>query len=398
MGVKRFISRRLLGLSGERSRVVSVFGVTGVLLGVFSIITVVSVMYGFQDELIKRILGHQPHIYVLDTESPSAMSDWSAVYEKLNGIEDVKNGQVLVSPFVENEVILYFNGFTIGSVAFSVSRDMMDKLLVPRLAHRETALGEQLGYTNQMVRMDQLEVVSGWEAVSSSLAPKIRKFTTVDFVKTGTYARDLKYAYFELDDAMNYFTPLKGVPTGIALLCLDPSRMNDVAIKTREVLGGIKGLKIQTWEDRNQKLFYSLKLERVAMLVTLFFIILVASFSITASLVMMVESKKPDFAILSSMGLSTNELKRIVMYVAMIKGTIGAVIGGILGTVLCYLIDKYRIITLPSIYYDTYLPVRFDIGFNALIVVLAIVICVAGVLFPLRLVSKISIISELRKN
>lgn len=398
MGVKRFISRRLLGFGGERSSVVSIFGVTGVLLGVFSIITVVSVMYGFQDQLVKRILGHQPHIYLYDQESPSAMSNWAEVYQKLNSMDEIKSGEAMVSPFVENEVILYFNGFTIGAVAFSISKEMMGSLMVPNLEHRQTALGEQLGYVNQMTRMDEVEVVSGWEAVSSSLAPRIRKFKVMDFVRTGTYARDLKYAYFELEDSMNYFTPLKGVPTGLAVLCVDNAKTGPMAENIKKQLSAFKGLKVQTWEDRNQKLFYSLKLERIAMLVTLFFIILVASFSITVSLVMMVESKRPDFAILSSMGLSTNELKRIVMYVAMVKGTIGAVIGGALGSTLCYLIYKYKIITLPSIYYDTYLPARFDMGFNVLVVILAIAVCVAGVLFPLRLVSKISIISELRKN
>ncbi|MFH1224068.1 MAG: FtsX-like permease family protein, partial [Pseudomonadota bacterium] len=159
-----------------------------------------------------------------------------------------------------------------------------------------------------------------------------------------------------------------------------------------------KDIKIETWKDRNRKLFYSLKLERIAMLLTLLFIVLVASFSIVVSLVLMVESKKKDFAILLSMGLRKANISNVVLYIAVIKGAIGAVTGGILATIFCLLLDKYKFITLPAIYYDTYLPVRNNMWFNLLVVVLAILVCVIGALFPLKMMERFSLVKELRKN
>ncbi len=392
MGIKGFVVKKLISIDGKKPSVISIFGVAGVFLGVFSIITVVSVMFGFQDQLIKRITGNQPHIYITNEKTSSSMDQWKEVLKSLENIDGV------VSPYVENEVILYVNNLTLGAVSFSVSNEMFKLMSSLELEHRQVILGEQLGLMNQLVKMDNIEVVSGWEAVSSSISPKLRTFVIKDFIRTGTYARDLKYAYFDLKDAMDYFTPIKGVPSGVAVLCRDVSKIDDVSSKIKVRLKNMDNLKIQTWKDRNSKLFNSLKLERIAMIITLFFIILVASFSITVSLVMMVESKRPEFAVLSSMGLCTKELKKIVTYIALSKGVVGALFGGIVGTLLCYLIQEYRIITLPSIYYDTYLPIRMDLWFNIMVVILAVFICVLGVLFPLRMVSRISITNELRKN
>ncbi len=392
MGVKGFIVKKLISIDGKKPSIISIFGVAGVFLGVFSIITVVSVMFGFQDQLIKRITGNQPHIYITDEKTSSSMEQWKDVVKSLKGIDGV------VSPYVENEVILYVNNLTLGAVSFSVSNEMFKLMSSLELEHRQVVLGEQLGLMNQLVKMDSVEVVSGWEAVSSSISPKLRTFVVKDFIRTGTYARDLKYAYFDLKDSMDYFTPVKGVPSGVAVLCNNVSEIDYVYSEIKVRLKNMNNVKIQTWKDRNNKLFNSLELERMAMIITLFFIILVASFSITVSLVMMVESKRAEFAVLSSMGLCTKELKKIVTYVALSKGVVGALLGGIVGTLFCYLIQKYRIITLPSIYYDTYLPIRMDFWFNAMVVVLAIFICILGVLFPLRMVSKISITNELRKN
>ncbi len=398
MSVKRLIIKRLVGLSGEKFPVVSIFGVLGVFVGVFAVITVISVMYGFQDQLVRRIVGFQPHIYITNSNSPSAMENWQQLNSKISSLSDVKNGNVILSPFVESEVIVYFNDVTIGAVAFSVSDKMFDSILAPQVLHREVLLGEQLGFSNQLVKKDSIEVVSGWDAVSSSLAPRARKFVVKDFLRTGTYARDFKYAYFNIDDATSYFTPVKGVPSGLSLFCLDVSKVQEVADKIKKILKEEPFVKVETWQDRNQKLFYSLKIERVAMILTLFFIILVASFSITVSLVMMVESKRSDFAILSSLGLLKAELNRVVLYVSLLKGIFGAVFGGVFGSLFCYLIDKYELITLPSIYYDTHMPVRIDLGFNLIVVLIAVAVCVAGALFPLRIMSKLSIISELRKH
>lgn len=371
----------------------------GVLIGVFSIIVVMSVMRGFEKDLVKRLIGTQPHVYITDSENPTVLKDWSKINKAISSDESLKKEILSSSPFVESETILYYDKVTIGAVLFSVNDEFFDSMFVPAPDHREILMGEQLALSNQIMRRDEVELLSAWDVITStSTAPKIRTFNVRDFMRTGAYARDLKYIYTNINDAMNYFTPIKGYPTGIALFCSRPTNIDRIEKKLKERLAFYPNLKIETWKDRNSKVFYSLKLERIAMLITLFFIVLVASFSIVVSLVLMVQSKRQDFTILISMGLRKNILSRVVLSIAFIKGVMGALVGGGLGTLFCYLLQKYKFISLPAIYYDTHLPVYLDIKFNLLVVLLAVFICLLGSLYPLRMISSFSVISQLRKG
>jgi len=397
--IKQLLVLRFLKDKGDRSPLISLFGVFGVLIGVFAIISVMSVMYGFEDELIKKLIGSQPHIYITDDSTPASLKNWDGIINDIYSNEYLKKSTTSVSPFVESEAIMYFNNVTVGAVIFGVSEESFSRMKVTGPKHREVIFGEQLGFTNHVIRNDEVDVLSAWDvATASSLTPKLRRFKIVDFVRTGAYARDLKYVYVNIEDGMRYFTPVKGTPTGVALFCLDPSNVERVKTQIQKILSKGGSLKIETWRDRNKRLLYSLKLERVAMFVTLLFIVLVASFSIIVSLVLMVESKKKDFTILLSIGLGKTNLRGVVLYIAIIKGTIGAVSGGILATLFCLLLDKYKFITLPDIYYDTYLPVHINLWFNAGIVIAAILICILGAIFPLKMMDKFSLINELRKN
>ncbi|MCX6113120.1 MAG: FtsX-like permease family protein [Proteobacteria bacterium] len=399
MDIKTLLVKRFLKDKGERFPLISVFGVLGVLIGVFSIIVVMSVMRGFEKELVKRLIGTQPHVYITDSNTPAVLKNWSEVIKKISDDPFMKDNLISSSPFVEGETILYFDKVTIGAIIFSVKDDFFDSMFIHPPGHREILLGEQLALSNQMMRNDEVELLSAWDIITAtSTAPKIRSFKINDFVRTGSYARDLKYIYTNINDGMNYFTPIKGYPTGVALFCKRPAEIERMEYKLKGMFSNYPNLKIETWKDRNSRMFYSLKLERIAMLITLFFIVLVASFSIVVSLVLMIESKKREFTILISMGLKKNILRRIIMIIAVLKGTLGALIGGLLGTVFCYLLYKYKFISLPAIYYDTHLPVYLDISFNILVVFLAVLICLIGTLFPLRMISKFSVISQLRKD
>lgn len=399
MNVKSLLISRFIKDKGERFPLISIFGVTGVFLGVFAIIVIISVMQGFESDMVQRLIGTQPHIYITDSKNPMLLQNWQEVLDTISNDAELKNSVLVTSPFIEGETIIYFNNVTIGGVVFSVSDQMFNKLATTPPSHREVIVGEQLGFTNRMIKRDTLEILSAWDvAYSSSAIPKIRKFKILDFAKTGTYARDLKYMYVNIDDGLKYFTPNSGFPTGIALLCSNAKEASTVADKIKKLIPNSGSLKIDTWEDRNKKIFYSLKLERFAMLATLLFIVLVASFSIVTSLVLMVESKRKDFVILISMGLNRKELKKVILEIAFIKGAIGAISGGLFGTLFCFLLQKYKFITLPAIYYDTHLPVSINIWFNITAVLFAVIISLAGSYFPLNMMSKFSPVLELRKN
>lgn len=399
MNFKNFLVSRFLRSKQEHFPLISIFGMGGIVIGVFAIITVISVMKGFEKDLIKRLTGTQPHIYISDKSNGSYLKDWKKILLKLSNSEKLSHKVISMSPFVESEAILYFNKTTIGVVVFGADVSFFEKMLISEPEHRGVILGQQLAFSNDLIKGDQVDLVSAWDAVTSSGAvPRMRTFEVFDLVRTGTYVRDLKYIYVNIDDAMRYFTPEKDMPTGIVMFCKKPADIQDTKTLISSILSEYKDLDVETWIDRNSRLFYSLKLERFAMLITLIFVVLIASFSIVVSLVLMVESKKRDFIVLMSMGLKKKTIRNVLLRVALIKGSSGALFGGVLATIFCYLQKEYKFISLPAIYYETRLPVDINFAFNMLVVFLAVFICVIGVLFPIRLINRFSIISQLRKD
>jgi lipoprotein-releasing system permease protein len=399
LNFKNFLVSRFLKSKQERFPLISIFGMGGIVIGVFAIITVISVMKGFEKDLVKRLTGTQPHLYIIDKNDTSSLKNWKDILEKLSNNQKLSDKVISASPFVESEAILYFNKTTMGVVVFGADANFFEKMLINEPEHRQLVLGQQLAFSNDIIKGDSVELVSAWDAVTSSgTAPRMRTFKVFDLVRTGTYVRDLKYVYVNIDNAMSYFTPEKDVPTGIVMFCKKPADIQDTKLLIGSILSEYKDLEIETWVDRNSRLFYSLKIERLAMLLTLIFVVLIASFSIVVSLVLMVESKKRDFIVLMSMGLKKNMIRNVLLRIALIKGVLGSLLGGVLATVFCYLQKEYKFISLPAIYYETRLPVDMNIGFNMLVVFLAIFICILGALFPIRLINRFSIVSQLRKD
>lgn len=381
------------------SKIIPFFGIAGIFIGVFSIIFVISIMRGFQSQLIDRLIGTQPHVYISSTQNNFAFDDWKILKEKL--LNDVNVKILKISPYIEAESIAISNNVTMGNVIFAVDNEYLKTIFSREkdfefLKEREIYVGNQFALTNNVREDDELMFISAWDLIGSSTRmPEQRKFFVKGTLKTGSYPRDLKYVYMRIEDAVKYFSPKKGVPNGLVVLLNNPATAKNFK---EYLLNNYKNIKVETWQDRNEKLFYSLKIERMAMLFTLIFIIIVASFSIISSLVLFVESRSTDFAILFSMGFSKKTAVKMLFRMSFIKGVKGAVSGGLLAWLLTFLIKKYEFITLPEIYYDTYLPVKIDPVMNVLVIVLSIVVCVLGAAYPIQKMKKISITKLLRKN
>ena len=170
MDIKTLLVSRFFKDKGERFPLISVFGVLGVLIGVFSIITVMSVMRGFEKELVKRLIGTQPHVYITDIDTPAVLKNWSEVEKKISDDPYMKENLISSSPYVEGETILYFNKVTIGAVVFSVKNELFETMFIHPPAHREVILGEQLALGNQIIRNDDVELLSSWDIATATSA------------------------------------------------------------------------------------------------------------------------------------------------------------------------------------------------------------------------------------
>ena len=376
-------------------KLIPLFGVMGIFIGVFAIIFVMSIMRGFQEQLINRIIGTQAHMYINAKDNKQVLNNWKELINKID--EDANINELFISPYIETESIALFENVTVGNIIFAVNNAFLNKLFKKKdinLEERQVYVGNQFAVINNIFETDELSFISAWDLIKSKV-PRQRKFKVKGTLKTGSYARDLKYVYMNIDDASKYFSVKKKYPNGLALIVDNPNLVHKYK---KHLLNNYENLSVQTWQDRNQKLFYSLKIERLAMLFTLIFIIIVASFSIISSLVLFVESKNNQFAVLFSLGFSKKYASKILFKMSLIKGLKGAVTGGIVAWILIFCIKKYNLISLPEIYYDNYLPVKIDVFMNVLIITMSVLICVLGSIYPIRKMKKISITKLLRKN
>ena len=143
--------------------------------------------------------------------------------------------------------------------------------------------------------------------------------------------------------------------------------------------------RVDDWQRQNGSLFSALKLEKFAMAVILLLIVLVASFNIVSTLIMLVTDKVKEIGILRSMGLTSSSVTRIFRYMGIVIGIVGTTLGAVLGFALSWALDRYEFITLPGdVYFIDRLPVDLnpmDVGF---IVVASLGISFLATLYPAR--------------
>jgi lipoprotein-releasing system permease protein len=154
---------------------------------------------------------------------------------------------------------------------------------------------------------------------------------------------------------------------------------------------------LKTWTEANQNFFAALELEKLAMFVILALIVLVASFNIVSTLVVMVVEKTKDIGILKALGMSSAQIRKIFTYEGILIGTAGTLLGTLGGVGLCSLLKKYQFIKLPrDIYYIDRLPVSLAWSDIGMIVASALVITLVATLYPARKAAGLQPVEALR--
>jgi lipoprotein-releasing system permease protein len=172
--------------------------------------------------------------------------------------------------------------------------------------------------------------------------------------------------------------------TGIEFRVSDIDAVQQTGELLVRALGGFP-LYSRNWIEMNQNLFAALKLEKTAMAVILIMIVLVGSFSIITTLVMMVMEKTKDIAVLMALGATPPQIRNIFILQGSLIGALGTSLGFGLGLGICSLLKKYQFIKLPAdVYYLDHLPVKTEMLDISLIAVAAMVLCFLATLYPAR--------------
>ncbi|MDP2389442.1 MAG: FtsX-like permease family protein, partial [Acidobacteriota bacterium] len=223
--------------------------------------------------------------------------------------------------------------------------------------------------------------------------PRQRRFRVVGTFRLGLY---------EVDNG----TGLVSLETAMMLAATD--RVERIELKVADVydapriadrIAGDFGTEYVTsdWSDLNRQLYSALMLEKIGMGIGIGLIVMVAALNIVASLILLVMEKTRDIAILKTMGASSRSITLIFLLQGTIIGVLGTLVGAALGTTAAYVLDRYRLITIPSdVYQVNYLPFKLLPGDLITVVVAAIVVCFVATLYPSRQAARLDPAQALR--
>jgi lipoprotein-releasing system permease protein len=409
MSFEYFIAKRYLLARQKQAfiSVISLISVLGVGLGVASLIVVVGVMQGFSTELRDKILGINAHMVA--AVAGGAIHDYRADMAKAEAVPGVLGA----TPFVYTEVMLSSPRGVKGVVLRGVdpasagkvlalpgemTAGSLDDLNTPGLfpgiiVGRELAdrLGLSLGDTLNLMSPAGKESAAGF-------SPKVKTFAVRGFFKTGMYEYDSTLAYVTIPAAQELLGFKRDIVTGIELKVADVDAVDALAGKVRQALGG-PPVYVRTWIDMNGNLFKALHLEKTAMFVILVMIVLVGSFSIITTLVMLVMEKTRDIAILMSMGATAKNIRNIFMLQGAIIGVVGTALGYALGLGVALALEKYQFIKIPGdVYPMDHLPVRLDWPDLVVIGATALALCFLATLYPARQAARLEPTEALRHD
>ena len=348
---------------------ISLTSMLGIALGVTTLITVISVMNGFEKELRARILGAIAHATIQPADG--SVMEWRKVIDQVEKHPEV-NG---AAPYIEEGVWLQ-GSESAGAFIRGVKpefeprvSEVDEKMVSGALTDLKSGeygiiLGIGLASRLRVGPGDRVTVIAPrLKATPVGASPLMRRFTVVGAFEFGEFENDSTLALVHIEDAARLLRMPAGTIGGVRLHLQDMDRAWRVA---REISDTMKGYYIvRDWTQERGNLFQAVRTEKNVMWVILSLIIAVAAFNIISMLVMVVTDKQSDIAILKTMGARPGTVMRIFVIQGMVIGVIGTllgVVGGILlaqniGAVMPFLERIFGFSLFPSdIYYITELP------------------------------------------
>jgi len=407
MRFETFIALRYLFALRKQSfiSVISLFAVCGVAIGVGALIVVIGVMNGFSTDLRDKILGVNAHIMV--TSLRGGIKDYKELAAKAKEVP----GVIGVTPFVYSEVMLSTrNGvkgvvlrgidpMTSGSV-LSLSEDMISggvDQLEDDGGFPGIIIGVELAKRLGLAVGSDVNLLSpSGRSGAAGFTPKVRRFTVAGIFRTGMFEYDSSLGYVSIPAARQLLGFKGDVVSGLEISVDDVYNVGPITDALRERIESFT-VYVRHWQEMNANLFAALELEKTAMFIILAMIVLVGSFSIVTTLVMLVIQKTKDIAVLMSIGANVKSIRSIFMLQGTFIGLAGTLIGFLIGVPLSLLLKEYQFIKLPSnVYPVDYLPVRLEAVDMLAIGVAAFLLCFLATIYPARRAASLSPSEALR--
>ena len=322
---------------------ISLISMVGIGLGVAALIVVLSVMNGFQKELRTRILGVASHVQVSGADGE--LRDWAPAAKLAIGDPRV----VAAAPYVNAQAMLTFESAVRGSVVRGILPELEDKVadignhmvagrleaLVP--GGFGIVLGSELARALGVTVGERVTLIAPQGLVTpAGVIPRLKQFRVVGVFEVGMFEFDSGLALVHLEDAQRLYQMGNSV-SGVRLKLADLFEARAVARDLAERLGG--NYYVTDWTRSHANFFRAVQIEKNVMFIILMLIVAVAAFNIVSTLVMVVTDKRPDIAILRTLGATPGSIMKIFIVQGALIGVIGTLIGVASGVVLALNID-----------------------------------------------------------
>ncbi|MDG6772882.1 lipoprotein-releasing ABC transporter permease subunit [Thiomicrorhabdus sp. ZW0627] len=388
---------------------ISLSSIIGIALGVMALITVLSIMNGFQQELRDRILGMTAHLTL--TESDSRLRDWESLYQTVIKLPDVEGA----APNIMEQGMLTSGREVKGAAIRGINPDYEDqvadidsKMLHGKLADLHSKeygmiLGSELAGSLGVSVGDKVTLIAPQGTFSPvGMVPRIKRFTVIGLFNAGMHEYDSGLAIIHIKDAQKVFK----YNDAVGALQLRIKNMFDVREVRHEIAQHMdRPLYVRDWTQQHANFFKAIEMEKRMMFIVLALIIMVAAFNIVSTMVMVVTDKQSDIAVLRTLGATPNSIQSIFIIQGLVIGLTGAIFGLLGGVTLSLNID----VIVPfienllgfkffpaDVYYISQVPSKLEWGDVWYITGLAFLLTLLATLYPARKAAKVHPAEALR--
>jgi lipoprotein-releasing system permease protein len=389
--------------------VIAGFSFIGVMLGVATLIVVMSVMNGFRKELFNKIMGLNGHVVVYQV-GPDPFKDYADAAKRVEGVKGVKAAM----PLVEGQVVIASPVQTLGGLVRGVSQSSLAKMpLIANNVREGTLEGfdsqEGIAIGTRLAQALRVKVGDGVTLIAPKGAttpfgtvPANKRYMVAAIFEMGMSEYDKTMIFMPLSESQRYFR--KGDSVDVLEVLLDDPETIDTLLPQLQGTGG-PTLYFSDWRKRNETFFTVLEVERNVMFIILSLIVLVAALNIISGLMMLVKDKGRDIAVLRTMGATKGAMMRVFLITGASIGVVGTIAGFVLGVLFCWNIDSIRqfvqwvsdtTLMDPTVYYLTRLPADINPRETGGILLMALALSVVATIYPSWRASKLDPVEALR--
>ena len=329
--------------------VISWVSLVGIILGVMTLVIVMSVMSGFHNVLLNRIIGMNGHIVIYHQDG--AIKDYDFLSKKILENREIAKDVNNIVPIVEGQVMASFEGKNSGAMVRGIKITDFEKKInsgtkiygtsLNKLKINDVVVGTSLARSLRITLGDKITLIAanGGTPTAFGTMPRVMSYNVRASFFMGMYEYDSGYIFMSLSDAQKYFGMGNAV-THIDLFLHNPEQTETVKKLLAENLPD--GFVVRDWKELNRGFIGALQVESNVMFLILMLIVIVAVFNIVSSLVMLVKDKSHDIAIFRTFGMPAKSMMKVFILSGTTIGIVGATLGSALGVLVATYIEPIR--------------------------------------------------------